>query len=176
MNSYPELYALAQQRYSCRSYSPAPVPEDALMAVLDVARLAPSACNRQPWRFIVIGSEDEEGRNAILKSYNREWIASAPVYIVICGVPSEGWVRACDNHSHIDVDTSIATEHMCLAATDCGLATCWICNFDPKTLAEDLHLSDDIVPIAILPVGYAAEGSPVPTKQRRKLDEIVIRR
>ena len=171
-----DFLGLAAARYSCRSYSSRQPEAEKIDYILEAARLAPSACNRQPWRFIVIGSEDEEGRNAILKSYNREWIASAPVYIVICGVPSEGWVRACDNHSHIDVDTSIATEHMCLAATDCGLATCWICNFYPKTLAEDLHLSDDIVPIAILPVGYAAEGSPVPTKQRRKLDEIVIRR
>ena len=65
MNSYPELYALAQQRYSCRSYAATPVPEDVLMAILDVTRLAPSACNRQPWLFVIADSDDE--REAVVR-------------------------------------------------------------------------------------------------------------
>ena len=76
MDSYPELYNLAVNRYSCRSYSSAPVPADTLTAVLDVVRLAPSACNRQPWLFIIADGDDE--RRAVIDSYPREWIKTAP--------------------------------------------------------------------------------------------------
>lgn len=76
MNTYPELYSLSLNRFSCRSYSSQPVPEDAMMAVLDVARLAPSACNRQPWIFVIADTPDE--REAVAQSYARDWIRTAP--------------------------------------------------------------------------------------------------
>lgn len=167
---------LISGRYSCRAYSPEVPAEEKIDYILEAARLAPSACNRQPWRFIVIPPTDAEGRRAVAAAYSREWIATAPYYIVVCGVPAEGWVRPFDNHSHIDVDASIATEHMCLAATAEGLATCWVCNFDPAVLAEGLGLDAELVPIVILPVGYPAEGSKVPAKTRKASEDIIIRR
>ena len=173
MNSYPELYALAQQRYSCRSYSPAPVPEDALMAVLDVARLAPSACNRQPWMFLIADSDDE--REAVVRSYPREWIKSAPVYIIACALHDRSWHRPSDGKDHADVDVSIAVEHLCLAATSMHLATCWVCNFDPEIIREAFRLPGHMEPIAIIPLGYPAEGSEIPAKNRLHLADIVRR-
>ena len=83
-NAYPQLYNLARERFSCRSYSDRAVERDTLLAVLDIARLAPSACNRQPWLFLV--ADSDELREAVVRSYPREWIKSAPEFIVACGL------------------------------------------------------------------------------------------
>lgn len=164
---------LLTQRYSCREYSDRPVDRRLLGEVLEAARLAPSACNRQPWRFIVVDrADDARGRSAVAEAYARPWIATAPAYIIACGVPAEGWVRPFDNHSHIDVDLSIAVEHLCLAAADRGLGTCWVCNFDPAVLSRELPLDPSLVPVAILPIGYPASDK-IPAKNRKQPDEII---
>lgn len=171
MHSYPELYALAANRFSCRSYSPAPVPDDDLMAVLEVVRLAPSACNRQPWLFIIANGDDE--REAVSRSYPREWIKTAPVYIIACGLHDQAWHRPADGKDHTDVDVSIAVEHLCLAATSLHLATCWVCNFDPDVIRHAFRLPHGVEPIAIIPLGYPAESTEAPTKNRKALTEII---
>ena len=93
-NAYPQLYELARERFSCRSYSNRPVERDTLRAVLDVARLAPSACNKQPWLFLIADSDDL--RKAVTDSYQREWIKTAPEFIIACGLHSEAWHRSFD--------------------------------------------------------------------------------
>lgn len=170
-NAYPQLYKLALDRFSCRSYSSDPIERDTLMAVLDVARLAPSACNRQPWQFIIASTDAQ--RQAILRAYPREWVATAPEFIVACGLHDEAWHRPHDGKDHTDIDVAIAVEHICLAATAVGLATCWICHFDPKVISEEFGLPEGVEPIAIIPIGYPAAGTVAPLKNRKKLDEIV---
>ena len=146
------------QRYSCRDYSDRPVDRRLLGEILEAARLAPSACNRQPWRFIVIDRPDDTaGREAVTAAY---------------GLPAEGWTRPFDEHSHIDVDLAIAVEHLCLSATEHGLATCWVCNFDPAVLRGKLGLDDKLTPVAILPVGYPASDK-IPAKNRKQPEEII---
>ena len=163
-------------RYSCRAYSQAPVGDSELAYILEQVRMAPSACNRQPWRIIVVGPDDEAGRSAVAASYEREWIRTAPYYIIMCGVPSEAWVRPADGHNHMDVDVSIATEHLCLAATALGLGTCWVCNFNPEILSSGLGLDENIVPVAIVPLGHPAEETAAPAKKRKGLGEILLKR
>ncbi|MCM1068228.1 MAG: nitroreductase family protein [Muribaculaceae bacterium] len=165
-----------RERYSCRAYSPE-IPADSLIdAVLEDARLAPSACNRQPWRFIVVGPDDAAGRKAVNEAYVRDWIASAPIYIVVCGCPDEAWVRPFDGKNHLDIDLAIATEHICLSATAHGLGTCWVCHFDPAVLRAGLELDSSLEPMAIIPIGFPAEGTVAPEKKRKSLTDIVIRR
>lgn len=170
-NAYPQLYELARDRFSCRAYSDRPVERDTLLAILDVARLAPSACNRQPWLFLV--ADTDELRNAVISSYTRDWIKTAPEFIIACGIHSEAWHRGCDGKDHTDVDLSIAIEHICLAATSMELATCWVCNFDPAVITEAFNLPEGVEPIAIIPIGYPAEGTEIPAKKRKPLAEIV---
>ena len=170
-NAYPQLYNLARERYSCRNYSDRKVYRDTILAVLDIARLAPSACNRQPWKFLVADSQEQ--REAVLYSYEREWIRTAPEFIIACGIHDEAWHRGCDGKDHTDVDLSIAIEHLCLSATSLELGTCWVCNFDPKPIREAFGLPDNVEPIAIIPIGYPAEGQSTPIKKRKALDEIV---
>lgn len=160
-----------KERYSCRSYSERPVEREKLMAVLEAAQYAPSACNKQPWTFLVV--DDEPGRQAVAKSYGRDWIMTAPMYIIVFGHHNEAWHRPCDGKDHTDIDIAIAVEHLCLKAAEEGLATCWVCNFDPKVIVEEYGVSEGIEPIAILPLGYAAEGTNAPVKKRKTLEEIV---
>lgn len=165
-----DFLTLARERYSCRNYSTEPVSRESLNAILEAARLAPSACNRQPWRFVVV--ESDTMRAVVCDAYERDFIRPVPVFIIVCGVRSEAWHRGADGKDHTDIDAAIAAEHICLAATAAGLGTCWICNFDPAKLAG-LNLPDGVEPIAIIPVGHPAEGSVAPAKKRRPADETV---
>lgn len=170
MEQYPQFYNLSEHRYSCRDYKDEPVPADLLTAVFDAVRLAPSACNRQPWKFLV--ADSDELRAAVQRSYSRDWIAKAPVYVVALGLHDEAWHRPFDGKDHTDVDVSIAVEHLCLAAATLGLGTCWVCNFDPAVIRESFSLPEGVEPVAIIPVGWPATDE-VPLKKRKELDEIV---
>ncbi len=170
-----QFQEVIKDRFSCRNYSGKEVSPETLRQIMEAVHLAPSACNRQPWRFIVISRPDDgEGRKAVIDSYNRQWIETAPVYIIACGLPGEAWVRPFDGKNHTDVDVSIAVEHLCLAATSLGLGTCWVCNFDPAVLRQGLGLGEELDPIAIIPLGYPAEGTVVPEKKRKDYSEIVV--
>lgn len=171
IESYPNFYDVVRGRYSCREYSPAPVSRHDIMAVMDAVRLAPSACNRQPWTFVVL--ETPEQRQLASSTYGRAFAAQAPVIIVACGEHDKAWHRASDGKDHTDVDVAIAVEHLCLAAATLGLGTCWICNFDAPALSANLGLPEGVEPIAMITLGYPAEGAKVPEKNRKTIDEIV---
>ena len=168
---YSNFHKLIEERYSCRSYDPArDVSDELIRAVIEAARLAPSACNRQPWTFIVVRDTDTR-RGLLAKS--RPAFKDAPVLIAAVGDHSSVWHRQADGKDHLDVDVSIAVEHICLAATTLGLGSCWICNFDVPATRDLLGLPDNIEPIALIPLGYPVEGTAVPDKVRKPLDEIL---
>jgi nitroreductase len=163
-----EFLELIKQRYSVRAYKPDPVEDDKLQQVLDAARLAPSAVNRQPFQLIVLRTE---GREAELRRiYHRGWLSQAPLVICICGLPGKAWSRR-DGQNYYHVDTAIAMDHLILAATDLGLGTCWVAAFDAAAAREVLGLPDDVEPVAFTPLGYAAD-EPGP-KERKDLSELV---
>ena len=160
---------LIEKRYSVRAYKPDPVEEEKLHQVLEAARIAPTAANRQPFQLVVIHTA---GRETELKRiYGRDWFTQAPLVICACGVPSQGWVRKYDDKNYTDVDVSIVMDHLTLAATDVGLGTCWVGAFDPDAAREVLGLPDDVEPIVFTPLGYAAD-QPKP-KKRKSLFELV---
>ena len=164
-----EFSELIKKRYSVRAYKPNPVEDEVLNQVLEAARLAPTAANRQPFQLIVIHTK---GREAELRRiYNRDWFVQAPLVLCICGVPAQGWVRRQDGKNYTEVDVAIAMDHLILAATDAGLGTCWIGAFDPVAAREVLGLPDDVEPIAFTPLGYPAD-QPKP-KKRKPLSELV---
>jgi len=163
-----EFSELVQKRYSVRAYRPLPVEEDKLKAVLEAARLAPTASNRQPFKFIVIHTA---GREAELRRiYDKHWFAQAPLLIAACGTPAHNWIRR-DGKNYNDVDVAIAMDHLILAATSLGLGTCWIAAFDPQAAREVLRLPEGVEPIAFTPLGYPAD-TPRP-KERKALSELV---
>lgn len=161
-----------EKRYSVRNYLSDKVEREKLDYILECGRLAPSACNLQPWMFYVVTTE--EGRASIQEAYQRDWFKTAPVYIIICSDYSQSWKRVADGKDHGDIDASIAIEHISLAAEELGLGTCWVCNFKPDILADYLGSSSDVNPVAILSLGYIDEqNSKIPEKRRKSAPEVI---
>ena len=161
---------LCKQRFSVRSYSGEEVAESQLSYILECARLAPSAVNLQPWRFLVVRSEAM--RLHVQSCYKREWIAEAPIYIICIVRHDEEWVRR-DGKHHGDIDIAIAAEHICMAADEQGLGSCWVCNFDAERLHELLALESSEEASVIIPIGHPAPGLETPEKKRKDLKTIV---
>jgi nitroreductase len=159
---------LIGSRYSVRAYRPDPVPDDILTQVLEAARLAPTAANRQPFRLIVIHTTGR--REELRRIYHREWFSNAPLVISICTVPGEAWVRR-DGVNYAFVDAAIVMDHLVLAATDAGLGTCWVAAFDPAAAREILGLPAGVEPVAFTPLGYPADVPGV--KERKPLADLV---
>ena len=168
--SYTDLIQLMSNRYSCRDYASTPVSRELIAQLLEAARIAPSACNKQPWKFLV--ADTPELRATITSCYDRQWARTAPAFLVATGLHDKAWHRSDDGKDHTDVDLSIAIEHICLAATALGLGTCWICNFNAAQLHKALQLPDSQEAIAIIPVGYPAQPHNIPEKKRKTIDEI----
>lgn len=160
---------LIRNRYSVRAYKPDPVDDEKLEAVLTAARLAPTACNKQPFRIVVVHTE---GRQQELKRiYGADWFSQAPIVICVCGIASDAWVRRHDSKNHDQIDAAIAMDHLILAAANEGLGSCWICAFDPIAAREVLGLPEGVEPIAFTPLGYPADE---PREKTRKcLGELV---
>jgi nitroreductase len=163
-----DFLELARRRYSVRSYKSDPVEKEKLSRILDAARLAPTAANRQPCQLIVIQTAGREAE--LLRIYSKLWFVEAPIVICACGIPAKNWVRK-DGKNYNDVDVAIVMDHLIMAATASRLGTCWIAAFDPMAAKEVLGLPDGIEPIAFTPLGYAADRPP--RKKRKPLSELV---
>lgn len=164
---------LVKSRCSVRHYADRAVEPEKLAYILECGRLAPSACNRQPWQVQVVLTP--ERRKAVAEAAARfGWLKEAPLLLVVCVNDSEAWTRSADGHNHSDVDGAILTEHLVLAAAEQGLGSCWICAFDPIRCCEALDLSAELRPVAILPIGYPAEEHQV--RPRKAMSEIIKER
>lgn len=163
-----DLLTLVKNRYSCRNYCPDHIEQEKLDYIMECVRFAPSAVNRQPWRFRIV--KDETEKQQLCQCYNREWFASAPIYVIASILHDEEWVRA-DGKRHGNIDIAIAVEHLCLAATEQGLGTCWVCNFDAALCANLFHLEADEEPAVLIPIGYPADEKK--EKIRKDISEIM---
>jgi len=163
-----ELAEIIGNRYSVRAYQATAVEADKLNQVLEAARLAPTAANRQPFQVIVIHTQGRE--DALRKIYNRDWFVQAPLVICVVSTPQSGWTRY-DGANYTQVDAAIAMDHMILTATDLGLGTCWIAAFNPEAAREVLELPDEVEPVVFSPLGYPADEPK--EKIRKPLAELV---
>lgn len=146
---------LAEERYSVRKFDARPVEEETLAIILKTGRIAPTACNNQPQRILVV--DDAEGMEKLGKC--TPYIFGAPVALLICYDRDKSWVRPFDNDNSGVVDAAIVTTHLMLQAADLGLGTTWVGYFDPAKVVEEFGLPAHIVPVAILPLGYPAKGA-----------------
>jgi nitroreductase len=162
------IHDLINKRYSVREYKSDVVEDDKLLYVLDSARLAPTASNRQPFQIIVIHTKDRE--QELLTIYHKEWFVQAPLILCVCGLPAIAWVRR-DGRLYLDVDAAIVMDHMVLAASDIGLGTCFIAAFDSTNARKVLLIPDDVEPILFTPLGYPDDAPRI--KSRKNLDELV---
>ncbi|MDR2650472.1 MAG: nitroreductase family protein [Clostridiales bacterium] len=144
---------IVKARRSIRSYKSAPIEQDKLLAVLDAGRLAPSARNRQDWRFTVVTNQKLRERLSYA-CCGQSVVAEAPVSIILWGRAED--VMECDQ-SAATVDCSIALSFMILKAQELGLGTCWLGAFKADEVAKVLDLPDGAVIVAVTPLGYPNE-------------------
>ncbi len=162
---------LAQRRHSVRSYEARAVEESKLSQVLEAGRIAPTAANMQPCRFLVLNTPA-----AMAKLEKACSPHGAPMAIVVCADRGSAWVRPFDRASMTDIDASIATTHMMLCAQDLGLSTCWITYFMPDVVRAEFSIPEGLIPVNILAVSYGKEGQKPASRydaDRRPLEEIV---
>ena len=176
----PTLDEILNMRYSCRDYDSRPVSEGDLTAICEAARLAPSACNSQTWRFVVVRDRNLISRvcnEAMRPVIRNQWMKEAPVLIVGCSkldVVANKIGSAVTGIEYYQIDLGIAMEHMVLKATELGLGTCWIGWFREEKIKEILGIPGSIRVTALLTVGYP--GNEASAKRKRKsLEEIVFR-
>ncbi|MFQ5710219.1 MAG: nitroreductase family protein [Candidatus Geothermarchaeales archaeon] len=159
-----DVFKVIEARRSIRRYSPRPIPEEDLRMILEAGRLAPSAGNRQPWRFIIV--RDRVRREALGRAAdNQSFISDAGVVLVVTGDPSisRRWYLQ---------DPMIAVEHIVLEATALGYGTCWIGAFDEGEVKRICRIPEDLRVIALLPIGAPNESPP--PRWRRPLREIAF--
>ena len=164
---------LAKHRYSCRIYQHKAIEKDKVLRILEAGRIAPSASNKQPWLFIYI--DEQPLLEQIKACYPSTWLESAPAVIVVCGIHGRSWKRD-DGKDHCDIDIGIVTDHLTLAATDEGLATCWVCKFDSIRCAKILELPFQVEAMVILAIGYPEDSTNANrhSNQRLPLDKIML--
>jgi len=157
-----DVFDAIKARQSIRKYKTQPIPTEKLEAILEAARLAPSAGNRQPWRFIII--QDPERKKALAEAANDQtFLENAAAIVTAVGDPdlSARW---------FEKDTMIALEHMVLAATALGYGTCWIGAFNEDTVKTLLKIPQKAKVVALLPIGTPDETPAA--RPRKKTSEV----
>ncbi len=170
---------LAKKRESTRSYSSKPVPREQIDLCLEAARLAPSACNSQPWSFIVV--DDESQKNELVeKTMSRlytmnKFVKTAPVLIVVVtehSVYSARMGGAFRNVKYNLIDIGISCDHLTLQAAELGLGTCWLGWFNDKEMKKIMGLPKSTRIDVVLSLGYPSDDTEPRPKIRKSLAEI----
>lgn len=160
-----------RMRRSVRSYATKAIPAEVMARMRQALRLAPSACNFQPWHFILV--TDATIRREVAQG--RQWMADAPVTVVACGFPEKAYKKMGGHGNSVDVDLAIAMDHLTLAAVVEGLGTCWIGAFDEGKAKVLLRVPDEVKIVAMTPLGYPSKADlNYPVEESRRKPEADI--
>ena len=140
-----DFLALAKKRCSVRSYSTKKVEQSKLDLILEAARIAPTAANRQPQRLLVLASD--AGLEKLRKGAN---IYGAPLALVVCTDHAASWKRSYDAMDAAVIDATIVAAHAMLEAAELGLASIWVCHFNPAVVRSEFSIPDSIEPVHVL--------------------------
>lgn len=163
-----DVFEAISKRRSIRKYKDTAIEADKLDKILEAARIAPSAANRQEWKFLVV--KDKETRQKLVNAANgQNFVGEAPVTIVAISTESER-VMPCGQYAYT-VDLSIAVSFMILEATELGLGTCWLGAYKEDEVKNILNIPEDIRVPAMFTLGYADEN-PV-ARPRKDVSDIV---
>jgi len=163
-----DVFEAIRKRRSVRSYKLRDVEEKDLRRVLEAGRLAPSATNRQDWRFVVVRDRSLREKLAVA-AQNQRFVAEAPVVIVACA-PKADYIMPCGHPSYL-IDVAIAVDHMTLAARELELGTCWVGAFNQQRVREILAIPGLAKVVALLLLGHP-KAWPNP-KPRKSLLQVV---
>lgn len=150
-----DFLELAKKRYSVRKFDDKKVEAEKVKLILEAGKLAPTACNFQPQRILIINDAISLNKLKNCTPYH----FGAPLAILICYNNAISWKRKYDSKDSGDIDASIVTTHMMLEVANLGLGTTWVGHFDPEQMRTAFNLPENIIPVALLPIGYPAEDS-----------------
>lgn len=167
-----EFEKLINERYSVRSFNSEHLPQDVIDKILEAGHKAPTGCNYQPQRILVLNTDESVSklRNCTKCHFN------APTAMLVCHNRDESWVRKYDGALSSPIDAVIVATHIMLAAQSIGVGSCWVMHFDPSALRETFSIPDNIEPVALLVMGYPSEDAK-PLEMHyinRPLDEVVF--
>jgi nitroreductase len=163
-----DFFDVIDQRYSVRAYRPDAVEDGKLRKVLEAGIAAPTACNLQPFRLVVLRTAAH--LDALKQVYRQPFFVEAPLVIGVYADTKAAWVRR-DGKCYADVDAAIVMDHMILAAAALGLGTCWVGAFQAAAARDLAGLGEGFEPVAFTPLGYPA--STRPERQRKPLTDMV---
>jgi nitroreductase len=168
------FFSLIQSRRSIRLFQDTPVETEKLQKILEACNLAPSAGNLQGYEIYVITSQEQK-QALVMAALGQGFLAQAPVDLVFCANPqrSTGRYGKRGRELYSVQDATIACTYAMLAAQTLGLSTVWVGAFQEESVRQAAGLPADLLPVAILPIGYPAED-PKP-RPRRKLEDLVHR-
>ena len=168
MTNSEKLHEILEKRFSCRSFLDKDIEEEKINKILDAGILAPTACNFEPERIIVLRDKD------IINKLNdaTRYTFNAPLIFVICYDKNVSWKRRYDNKDHGDIDASIVATNMVLMATSLDLGTCFVASFDEKKVKDILGLPDNYIVSLMIPTGYPTEVRP--HNKRLDMKDLVI--
>jgi len=173
-----QLLGLMRKRASCRNYLDKPVEDEKIRNCLEAARLAPSACNKQPWRFKIITDTEQRSaicRRALLPGIPMPWLNKAPVIALLCAktnIVTHTFAPMLSKVKYHLVDIGIAGEHFILGAEAQGLGTCWIGWFKEKQVRKIASIPGNLQILSLISLGYPAEPGEQPSKN--SIEEILI--
>lgn len=154
-------------RFACRKFLDKEVEQDKIDKVLSAANMAPTAKNLQPFKIYVI--KTSEALTKLDKASPCRY--GAPLVFLICGNKDESFTK--ENFASYEMDSSIVLTHMMLEATNIGLSNIWVELFDEKILREEFSIPFNLIPVALLPVGYSDLTTSANHDKRKNIDEIV---
>lgn len=168
-----DFLELAKKRYCVRKFSNQKVEKEKIDLILEAGRVAPTAVNYQSQRILLLESDESLKKLKECTPFH----FNAPLAMLVCYDNTVSWKRSFDNKNMGEVDATIVTTHMMLEITNLNLGTTWVGHFDPKKIIDTFSLPENIIPVALLPIGYPDESSvPHPFhSQRHEISETVIR-
>ncbi len=167
-----EYEKLIAERYSVRDFKSERLTEEDVSKILAAANKAPTGCNFQPQRILVLNTDASLER---LKKCTKCHF-NAPTAMLVCYNEDESWKRAYDGALSAPVDAAIVATHMMLSAHNVGAGSCWVMHFDPYAMKKEFNIPDNIKPLALLVMGYPADTSAPIEKHNtfRPLEETVV--
>ena len=169
---YKSFLELAEGRYSVRKYANRQIVKEDMMKILRAGQVAPTAMNAQAQRIYVLQSEEALAKVRKLTRFHY----NAPTVLLICTNTDESY-KSVDGVEGGPVDAAIVTTHMMMEAFDIGVGSCWVRGFDENQVKEAFQLPENILPVAMLDLGYPAEDShpwPGAHEKRKPLEETII--
>ncbi|MEO0093847.1 MAG: nitroreductase family protein [candidate division WOR-3 bacterium] len=165
-----EFYEVVKKRKSVRAYKKDPIPEEVLNRIMEAVRIAPSAKNLQPWKFIIV-KDPQIIQELVPACNNQQFIAEAPIVICAVGLEDQAWGRMGGYWRSLEVDVTIAFEHLVLAAANEGLGTCWIGAYKEAEVKRILKIPEGVKVVALTPLGYPAQEPQA--RPRKSMAEII---